>query len=159
MRLGRSLAAASRQLNERPRKTLDFRKPGDMRTFLEDGDAVILRGYCELEGFRRIGFWRVPRHRRASARVAVSSLRKGEESTTPTRANTYDAFTPHTCHCTSGVEGQQRALCVGGPSGYSRPGAEVRPGPPVFVRKRADGPLSVDTFTQTRKAAGARLFR
>ena len=29
---------------------------GETRTFLEDGDTVILRGYCERAGFRRIGF-------------------------------------------------------------------------------------------------------
>jgi fumarylacetoacetase len=29
---------------------------GEQRTFLEDGDEVILRGYCEREGFVRIGF-------------------------------------------------------------------------------------------------------
>jgi fumarylacetoacetase len=29
---------------------------GESRAFLEDGDAVILRGYCEAEGYRRIGF-------------------------------------------------------------------------------------------------------
>ena len=29
---------------------------GEARTFLEDGDAVILRGYCVREGFKRIGF-------------------------------------------------------------------------------------------------------
>jgi fumarylacetoacetase len=29
---------------------------GEMRTFLEDGDAVILRGACERPGARRIGF-------------------------------------------------------------------------------------------------------
>jgi fumarylacetoacetase len=29
---------------------------GESRSFLEDGDAVILKGYCETEGFRRIGF-------------------------------------------------------------------------------------------------------
>ncbi len=28
---------------------------GETRTFLEDGDTVILRGYCEADGFRRIG--------------------------------------------------------------------------------------------------------
>ncbi|HLI84541.1 MAG TPA: fumarylacetoacetase [Bryobacteraceae bacterium] len=28
---------------------------GETRTFLEDGDEVILRGYCEAPGFRRIG--------------------------------------------------------------------------------------------------------
>jgi fumarylacetoacetase len=27
-----------------------------MRRFLEDGDEVILRGYCEREGHARIGF-------------------------------------------------------------------------------------------------------
>ena len=29
---------------------------GETRTFLEDGDEVIFQGYCESEGFRRIGF-------------------------------------------------------------------------------------------------------
>jgi fumarylacetoacetase len=29
---------------------------GEMRKFLEDGDEVIFRGYCEHEGFERIGF-------------------------------------------------------------------------------------------------------
>jgi fumarylacetoacetase len=29
---------------------------GEKRTFLADGDEIILRGYCEREGFRRIGF-------------------------------------------------------------------------------------------------------
>ena len=29
---------------------------GEKRTFLEDGDTVVLKGWCEAEGFRRIGF-------------------------------------------------------------------------------------------------------
>ena len=29
---------------------------GEQRRFLEDGDEVILRGYCERPGFARIGF-------------------------------------------------------------------------------------------------------
>lgn len=29
---------------------------GEQRRFLEDGDEVIMRGFCEREGFRRIGF-------------------------------------------------------------------------------------------------------
>jgi fumarylacetoacetase len=29
---------------------------GEMRKFLEDGDEVILRGYCERDGYPRIGF-------------------------------------------------------------------------------------------------------
>jgi fumarylacetoacetase len=29
---------------------------GETRTWLEDGDSVILRGYCQQDGFRRIGF-------------------------------------------------------------------------------------------------------
>jgi fumarylacetoacetase len=29
---------------------------GETRTFLEDGDAVILRGWCEKAGFARVGF-------------------------------------------------------------------------------------------------------
>jgi fumarylacetoacetase len=28
----------------------------ETRTYLEDGDTVILRGYCERPGLRRIGF-------------------------------------------------------------------------------------------------------
>ena len=31
-------------------------RSGEMRTFLEDGDRVIFRGWCERDGFRRIGF-------------------------------------------------------------------------------------------------------
>ena len=40
---------------------------GETRTWLEDGDSVILRGCCQREGFRRIGFWGVPRHDFAGA--------------------------------------------------------------------------------------------
>jgi fumarylacetoacetase len=29
---------------------------GETRTFLQDGDEVIMRAYCERDGFRRIGF-------------------------------------------------------------------------------------------------------
>ncbi len=29
---------------------------GELRSFLEDGDTVILRGYCQRAGFKRIGF-------------------------------------------------------------------------------------------------------
>jgi fumarylacetoacetase len=29
---------------------------GEQRRFLEDGDEVILRGWCEREGYARIGF-------------------------------------------------------------------------------------------------------
>ena len=29
---------------------------GESRTFLQDGDCVVLRGYCERPGARRIGF-------------------------------------------------------------------------------------------------------
>ncbi len=29
---------------------------GESRTFLQDGDAVILRGFCEKAGYARIGF-------------------------------------------------------------------------------------------------------
>jgi len=28
---------------------------GELRKFLEDGDEVILRGWCEAPGYRRIG--------------------------------------------------------------------------------------------------------
>jgi fumarylacetoacetase len=29
---------------------------GEVRSFLEDGDEIILNGFCEKEGFPRIGF-------------------------------------------------------------------------------------------------------
>jgi len=29
---------------------------GEQRSYVEDGDAVILRGYCRKTGFARIGF-------------------------------------------------------------------------------------------------------
>ena len=29
---------------------------GEQRKFLEDGDTVIMRGWCEKEGYARIGF-------------------------------------------------------------------------------------------------------
>ena len=29
---------------------------GEKRTFLEDGDKVIMRGWCQADGFNRIGF-------------------------------------------------------------------------------------------------------
>ena len=29
---------------------------GETRTFLEDGDCIVFRGYCERNGARRIGF-------------------------------------------------------------------------------------------------------
>jgi fumarylacetoacetase len=38
----------------RPRKPVQL-PSGETRTFLQDGDEVIMRGFCEREGFRRIG--------------------------------------------------------------------------------------------------------
>lgn len=32
---------------------------GEVRTFLEDGDAVIMKGYCQRPGAARIGFGEV----------------------------------------------------------------------------------------------------
>ena len=29
---------------------------GETRRFLEDHDEIIMKGYCQREGFRRIGF-------------------------------------------------------------------------------------------------------
>ena len=31
---------------------------GEERKFLQDGDEVVLRGFCERDGFRRIGLGR-----------------------------------------------------------------------------------------------------
>lgn len=39
----------------RSRKPIEL-PTGETRTFLEDGDEVIIRGYCEREGYRTIGF-------------------------------------------------------------------------------------------------------
>jgi len=39
----------------KPRKPIQL-PTGETRTFLADGDEVIFKGYCEREGFRRIGF-------------------------------------------------------------------------------------------------------
>jgi fumarylacetoacetase len=43
------------ELTERGREPIQL-PTGEVRRFLEDGDEVIFRGYCEREGFRRIGF-------------------------------------------------------------------------------------------------------
>lgn len=42
---------------------------GEQRTFLEDGDTVILRGHCQRPGARRIGFGEV----RATVLPALNS--------------------------------------------------------------------------------------
>jgi fumarylacetoacetase len=39
----------------KPRKPIQL-PSGETRTFLADGDEVIFKGYCEREGYRRIGF-------------------------------------------------------------------------------------------------------
>jgi len=39
----------------KPRRAIEL-PTGEKRTFLADGDTVIFKGYCEKEGFRRIGF-------------------------------------------------------------------------------------------------------
>jgi fumarylacetoacetase len=39
----------------RPRKPIEL-PSGETRTFLADGDTVVIKGSCEREGFRRIGF-------------------------------------------------------------------------------------------------------
>ncbi len=39
----------------KPRKPIEL-PTGEKRTFLEDGDEVIMRGWCEREGYRKIGF-------------------------------------------------------------------------------------------------------
>jgi fumarylacetoacetase len=42
------------EITRRGREPLEL-PSGETRAFLEDGDEVILRGYCEREGYRRIG--------------------------------------------------------------------------------------------------------
>jgi fumarylacetoacetase len=46
------------ELTQGGKRRLDLGN-GETRTFLEDGDAVILRGWCEREGAARIGFGEV----------------------------------------------------------------------------------------------------
>jgi fumarylacetoacetase len=43
------------ELTERGAEPINL-PTGEIRLFLQDSDEVILRGYCEREGFRRIGF-------------------------------------------------------------------------------------------------------
>ncbi|MGE0132195.1 MAG: fumarylacetoacetase [Blastocatellales bacterium] len=43
------------ELTERGAEPINL-PTGEVRRFLQDGDEVVLRGYCEREGFRRIGF-------------------------------------------------------------------------------------------------------
>jgi fumarylacetoacetase len=43
------------ELSEGGKRAIHFAN-GETRTFIEDGDTVILRGYCERKGARRIGF-------------------------------------------------------------------------------------------------------
>jgi fumarylacetoacetase len=43
------------ELTQRGAEPIDL-PTGETRKFLEDGDEVVLRGYCEREGFTRIGF-------------------------------------------------------------------------------------------------------
>lgn len=43
------------ELTWRGTESLDL-PSGEQRRFLEDGDEVIMKGFCEREGFRRIGF-------------------------------------------------------------------------------------------------------
>ena len=47
--------AAARKRKPKPRKPIQL-PTGETRTFLQDGDEVVMRAYCEREGFRRIGF-------------------------------------------------------------------------------------------------------
>jgi fumarylacetoacetase len=43
------------ELTWRGKEPIDL-PSGEQRRFLEDGDEIIMKGYCEREGFRRIGF-------------------------------------------------------------------------------------------------------
>jgi len=43
------------ELSEGGKKSIDL-PGGESRTFLQDGDTVIMTGYCEKEGTARIGF-------------------------------------------------------------------------------------------------------
>lgn len=49
-------AGAIVELSHGGTQSIDLPATGETRTFLEDGDTVILRGWCEREGHARIGF-------------------------------------------------------------------------------------------------------
>ncbi|MBO9645653.1 MAG: fumarylacetoacetate hydrolase family protein, partial [Pseudacidovorax sp.] len=49
-------AGAIVELSRGGTQAIDLPATGETRTFLEDGDTVILRGWCEREGHARIGF-------------------------------------------------------------------------------------------------------
>jgi fumarylacetoacetase len=53
---GAGEAGAIIELSEGGRKVLKLEGSNEERTFLLDGDAVILRGWCEAPGHARIGF-------------------------------------------------------------------------------------------------------
>lgn len=48
-------AGSLMELSQGGKKPLLFAN-GESRTWLQDGDSIILRGYCRREGYRRIGF-------------------------------------------------------------------------------------------------------
>jgi len=49
-------AGAMVELSQGGRQAIPLAGTGETRTFLEDGDTVILRGWCEAPGAARIGF-------------------------------------------------------------------------------------------------------
>jgi len=51
---GKSARGCLLELTSRGKEPMSL-PTGELRKFLEDGDEVIIRGYCEREGFRRIG--------------------------------------------------------------------------------------------------------
>ena len=49
-------AGAIIELTQGGKSPITLGSSGEERAFLHDGDAVILRGWCEKPGFARIGF-------------------------------------------------------------------------------------------------------
>ena len=49
-------AGAIIELTQGGKSPITLDSSGEQRAFLHDGDAVILRGWCEKPGFARIGF-------------------------------------------------------------------------------------------------------
>jgi fumarylacetoacetase len=49
-------AGAMVELSQGGRTPITLAATGEQRAFLEDGDTVVLRGWCEKPGFARIGF-------------------------------------------------------------------------------------------------------
>jgi fumarylacetoacetase len=71
---------------------------GETRSFLEDGDTVILKGYCRRDGFRRIGFGECRGTVLPAAWTDEATEAPDESTGSSNRANASGLETPDTPH-------------------------------------------------------------